>query len=135
MKTNNLKTKNIAPINTLSIRGQWASRFANRIELIDKSKNERLKIMKCSTKHRNFPVQNDVVLDKIKSIKKIQIQTQKKVLKNLTGLLPGAVYKVWIDGDIKNLCMLRYLFGHIIDCVNYCNDIWTEKLKTKKSKR
>lgn len=80
MKSNNLETKNIADINVFSIRGQWAKKFADEIDLMDDKKNKKLKKeMKPSNVHRNYDVSNDVVLDKIVEINKIDVKKYPKV--------------------------------------------------------
>jgi len=69
--TTNLRTdvKNLAIINSISIRAQWAKRFSEKITLISKPKNDRL-IVNLTKKnlHQNFKQHNDIVLDEIKSI-------------------------------------------------------------------
>lgn len=79
MKKNNLGTLNIAIINTLSIRGQWATKFAETITLLLKSKNDKLSKIKPSDQHRNYREHNDVVLDPITSIEKVGIKKYPKV--------------------------------------------------------
>ena len=79
MKSNNIGTKDIADINMLSIRGQWASIFANKINLMSKDKNDRLHKIIPSDSHRNFQEQNDVVLDSIIEINKIDVKKYPKV--------------------------------------------------------
>lgn len=79
MKSNNIGTKNILPINTLSIRGQWALLFADKITLMSKAKSIKLKEIKPSNEHRNFTEINDVVMDKIIEINKIDIVKYPKV--------------------------------------------------------
>jgi DNA-directed RNA polymerase beta' subunit len=79
MKKNNIGTQNMADINMLSIRGQWAKIFANKISLIDNDKNDKLKEIKPSDIHRNFQEHNDVVLDSIVEINKIDIAKYPKV--------------------------------------------------------
>ena len=78
-KSNNVGTENIAPSHRLAIRAQWASQFANKVELIMKSKNEQLQSLKCSDVHRNFPTQNDVVLDAITSIELVDMSQYPKL--------------------------------------------------------
>ena len=77
--SNNLGTETILPAYRLSIRAQWATLFANKIELIDGDKNIKLKNMRASTSHRNFPYQNDVVLDEIIEINVIGVERYPKV--------------------------------------------------------
>lgn len=79
MKKNNLGTKDIADINVLSVRGQWAKKFAEMVTLIDEEKKNLLMKMKPSQEHRNYPEHNDVILDKIVSIEKIDVALYPKV--------------------------------------------------------
>ena len=41
LKSNNLKTKNIKPTYRLAIRAQWGNLFANKIDLIEETKNKK----------------------------------------------------------------------------------------------
>ncbi|AYV79578.1 MAG: DNA-directed RNA polymerase subunit alpha [Faunusvirus sp.] len=68
IKTGNLGTLNPAIRYSLSIRCQWAKRFAEKIRLIQSDKQTGLEKLKLKSKHINFAVQNDVVLDQIVSI-------------------------------------------------------------------
>lgn len=79
MKNNNIGTKNIAPTHMLVVRSQWAKIFAQKISLIDDKKNVQLKQMKPTDMHRNFTVQNDVVLDEIVEINKVDVTKYPKV--------------------------------------------------------
>jgi DNA-directed RNA polymerase beta' subunit len=79
MKSNNLETENILPTYTLSIRSLWASKFAELVPMIDDAKDSKLKIMKATSTHRNFTSQNDVVLDEIIEINKIDVNLYPKV--------------------------------------------------------
>ncbi len=76
---NNLGTVDIAPMNTISIRGQWAKLFAEKIPMVDNNKHDKLSKLKASVKHKNFPEHNDVVLDKIIGINKIDVAKYPKV--------------------------------------------------------
>ena len=79
MKHNNIGTKNMADINLLSIRAQWAQIFADKIELIDNKKQNKLNTIKPSLEHRNFRVSNNVTLDPIVEINKIDVKKYPKV--------------------------------------------------------
>ena len=68
MTSNNIGTENILPTYRMSIRAQWASLFAKSVTLIDDAKNAKLATLAASAQHRNFPSQNDVVLDEIVDI-------------------------------------------------------------------
>lgn len=76
---NNLGTKNILPAYTLDIRSRFAERLRGKLNLIIDYKNEALRNLKCSANHRNFPEENDVVMDAIKSITPIDITKHPKV--------------------------------------------------------
>jgi DNA-directed RNA polymerase beta' subunit len=79
LKENNLGTKNIAPTHRLAIRAQWASRFSEKITLLEDDKNRKLLNMNASLLHRNFKYLNDVVLDKIINIEIIDVTKYPKV--------------------------------------------------------
>ena len=79
LKSNNIDTKNIATTHRLSIRAQWAQKFASKITFIDEIKNESLMKMRPTDEHRNFQVQNNVVLDKILEINIIDVAKYPKV--------------------------------------------------------
>ena len=66
----------IAESSVLSIRGQWAAKFADTFSL---AHDDKLKQLKTSTRHINFDEQNDVVLDKIIEINKIDVALYPKV--------------------------------------------------------
>lgn len=77
MKSNNVGTKDIADVNLLSIRSNWATIFKNNITLISDDKQEKLLIINPSDEHRNFKEHNDIVLDKIVSINRIESKNSK----------------------------------------------------------
>jgi len=79
LKSNNLGTETILPTHRISIRAQWAQKFAETIPLIDENKSEKIKELKSSASHRNFTKQNDVVLDEIIEINIIGIEKYPKV--------------------------------------------------------
>ena len=79
MTTNNLGTENILPTFRLSIRAQWAKLFAEKVTLIDETKQYKLTNLNASLEHRNFPFQNDVVLDEIVEIKPISVDAYPKL--------------------------------------------------------
>ena len=68
LKSNNLGTENILPTYRWSVRAQWAFGMTTKVELIDVAKNTKLQEIKPSPYHRNFPFNNDCVLDEITSI-------------------------------------------------------------------
>ena len=79
LTTNNLGTENILPTYRISIRAQWATRFAERVQLIGDDKEAKLGSLKESSEHRNFPFQNDVVLDEIVDIKVVSVDAYPKL--------------------------------------------------------
>jgi len=79
LQSNNLGTETIQPTYRLSIRGQWATQFAQRVSLIDASKQQKLNTLRASASHRNFTEQNDVVLDKITEINVIGVEKYPKM--------------------------------------------------------
>ena len=76
---NNLGTVNILPTYHINITGQNAKRFAEKVNLIIPSKNEKLKNMKPSPVYSFYPEQCDVVLDGIKSIETIGVENHPKM--------------------------------------------------------
>ena len=79
LMTNNLGTENILPTYRISIRAQWAERFADCVSLIDTNKRVKLRELKASSEHRNFPFQNDVVLDEIIDITPMSVDEYPKL--------------------------------------------------------
>jgi len=77
--SNNLGTETILPTYRISIRAQWAARFAEKVTLIDECKNKKLTALKASSEHRNFPFQNDVVLDEIVDINPVSVDNYSKL--------------------------------------------------------
>lgn len=62
-----------------NIRGQWAQCFRNKVSLTNDMENEKLQNMESSEKDNMLIEQNDVVLDKITSIKKLDVTKYKKL--------------------------------------------------------
>jgi DNA-directed RNA polymerase beta' subunit len=79
LTSNNLGTEVIQPTYRLSIRAQWAQRFADRVSLIDDVKESKLVALEASSEHRNFPFQNDVVLDEIVEITPVRVDKYPKL--------------------------------------------------------
>lgn len=71
LTSNNIGTVLIQPSYRISIRAQWAYKFALEIALLDCAKTQKLEQLRPSTLHRNFPTQSDCVLDEIVSIELI----------------------------------------------------------------
>jgi hypothetical protein len=91
LKRNNLGTKNIQPTYMLSIRAQFAKQFANKIKLTHPDKQRKLEEMKSSEVHRNFTVQNDVVLDRIISIDKMEAKDHPEYAKLYDLTVPSTL--------------------------------------------
>ena len=70
------KTK---PAFRFRINSKWAKIFSDKIELINKSKNDKLKMIKTSESHSKFKEINNVVLDPIVEINILGIEKYKKV--------------------------------------------------------
>lgn len=79
LKKNNVDTKNIQPSYRLSIRSCFADRLRSQLDLIVPYKNERLKAMQCTAVHSNFHEFNDVVMDSVVDVKKIDVLPNQKV--------------------------------------------------------
>lgn len=79
LEKNNLGTEHILPTYRLSIRAQWAKRFAEKVSFIDTEKEEKRKHLKSSESHRNFRYQNDCVLDEIIEITKVDTSRYPKM--------------------------------------------------------
>lgn len=79
LKTNNFGTKNIKPTYRLRICSHWGQLFADKIHLIEKNKQQKLKAIKWTHKHLNFATLNNVVLDKIVSINIIGTENHPKL--------------------------------------------------------
>jgi DNA-directed RNA polymerase beta' subunit len=63
----------------LSIRGQFATVFKEKIALLNPEKASKLQIMEASKVHKNFIEQNDVILDKITEINEIPVSKYPKL--------------------------------------------------------
>jgi len=79
LQSNNVGTENIQPVNRLSIRAQWATLFAEKIDMIDEGKQLRLRALSPSESHRNFSSHNDCVLDEISEINIVGVEQYPKV--------------------------------------------------------
>lgn len=63
----------------IDIRSKWATIFKEQITLIEDKKHNKLQEMKPTKEHVNFSSQNDVVLDKIIKIEKLNVSKYPKV--------------------------------------------------------
>jgi DNA-directed RNA polymerase subunit A" len=79
MKSNNIGTPNILPMNNLHIRSKWAKLFKEQITLVHPEKQEKLNVMTYSREHLNYSSHNDVVLDKITEINEISVELHPKM--------------------------------------------------------
>ena len=79
IKSNNLNTKKILPSYRISIRAQWAKRFAETVPLLEEKKQQKLQNLKCKNNHRNFETHNHVVVDKIVEINLVDVKDHPKV--------------------------------------------------------
>ena len=78
-KSNNLGTENILPSHRISIRSLWGQKFADEMQLIMECKNDDLHSATFTEDHRNFDYQNDVVMDQIVEITKVDIKDYPKL--------------------------------------------------------
>jgi DNA-directed RNA polymerase beta' subunit len=79
---NNICTENILRQYNLTIRGHWSKIFATKVPMIESNKQSKLdRIRKYGTvlKHRNYNTQEDVILDPIISITKLDPVNYPKV--------------------------------------------------------
>lgn len=139
IKSNNLGTVDIAAMNIISIRGQWARIFMNKIDMVDNGKHDKLQNLNPTYKHRNFSEHNDVVLDKIIEINKVDVSLHPKVydltIPNTlnfgianglqledtaeTGYMQKKIarkvedFKIWIDGTVRdaNGRIISFMYG------------------------
>lgn len=77
--TNLDQNKDYALSHSLDIRSKFAQRLAEKVDCILESKNQKLKDLRFSAKHRNFDDFNDVVLDAIKEIKVLGVENHPKL--------------------------------------------------------
>ena len=71
--------KHTSETHRLSIRGQWATLFKNKISLLNPDKNDKLIKMNASIMHKNYIEQEDVILDKIKEINLVDVKKYPKL--------------------------------------------------------
>ena len=63
----------------ISIRAQWAKRFAETVPLLEEKKQQKLQNFKYKKNHRNFETHNHVVVDKIVEINLVDVKDHPKV--------------------------------------------------------
>ena len=78
-KRNNLNTENIKPSYRLFISSKWGKIFSEKIELLDDTKNNKLKNCIWTENHRNFETVKNVVKDKIVEISLVDVKDHPKV--------------------------------------------------------
>ena len=78
-KTNNFGTLNILPTYRFDIRSKWAQIFALKVPMIHDEKQKKLDTLSTSLEHRNFPAQNDIVLDTISEINELSPNSYPKL--------------------------------------------------------
>ena len=76
--SNNLGTKKILPLHTLTINGVHGDRFANRFDLFIEGKQERLKQNKM-TDYCRYETQNDMIVDPIVDIQVLSTEDHPKL--------------------------------------------------------
>jgi DNA-directed RNA polymerase beta' subunit len=76
-KIRKIGKNNIVPSYKLEIKGQWVKEFSKKIDLMDDKMNMELRNIRLS--NQSFKVVNDVVLDKVVSIEKLDVQDYLKV--------------------------------------------------------
>ena len=118
---NNLGTENILPTHILTIRAQWARLFRDKIDLIPNYKNEELKNIDGDYLHRNYPYQNDVVLDTIKEIRLVNPKNYPKLYDiSVPSTLNFQTRMGWIVHDTSETGYIqRRLVKAMEDCKVY----------------
>ena len=138
-KKSNLGDIKILPMNIISISSTWGSLFREKIDLINKEKNEKLKNTTFSLSHRKFKEESNVVLDEIIKINILSIEKYPKVydvtvpstlnfvLENSLGVADTSEtgylqrklvkamedYKVYTDLTVRNATgnIIQFLYG------------------------
>jgi len=124
-KSNNLGTIDIARLYTYSIRGQWAKLFSQKIELIIDEKRERLKNGKFNSVYKN--TLNDVVLDNIIEINKIDVKNYPK-LYDIT--VPSTLNFVLGNGlCIKDTSETGYIQRRLVKAMEDCKVYYDQTVR------
>lgn len=71
LEQNNVGSKNIAQTHIMSIRSKWARIFADTIQLVNDEKQQKLNTIRTTAEHINYESHNDVVLDRIVEISRV----------------------------------------------------------------
>ena len=90
---------NLAMVNRIWIRAQWARKFTEKITLTNKSKNDRLQVNLLKTNlHKNYKEQNDVVLDTIVKISVLTDDEKKGYAKLYDVTVPSTLNFTILSG-------------------------------------
>jgi len=117
-KTNNLGTENMADINMISIRAQWATKFKKEIKLLSEEKQDKLNKMIASDEHRNFTEHNDIVLDEIIEIKKISSKDHPEYSKVYDLTVPSTLNFGLANGlHVVDTAESGYINRRLIKCM------------------
>ena len=115
---NNLGTKNILPTYTLDIRSRFAQRLRSKVDFIINYKNEKLRDISCSLDHRNFPEENDVVMDMVMTIVQIDVEKHPKVY-DVT--VPGTYNFALLNGlSLHDTSETGYLQRKLVKAMEDC---------------
>lgn len=68
-----MDVKDIAPIHTISIRAQWAHKFAATIKLVEPNKQANLSTLNPVASSKKYSQHNDVIVDRIVSIEEVDM--------------------------------------------------------------
>ena len=139
IKKNNIGTEDIASAHRYSVRAQWGSILASKLDLVHATKKETLESVKFTACHQNFEARIDTILDPIASISVIGVDGHPK-LYDVTvpstlnfGIANGLVcrdtsetgyiqrklvkamedFKIHHDGTVRNAAgtIIQFLYG------------------------
>lgn len=117
-KSNNVGTKNILPTYRLDIRSRFADRLRAKLDLLINYKNDALQRLKCSITHRNFPEDNDVVMDAVKSIEPVDVSKHPKVY-DVT--VPGTYnFAHWNGLNLRDTSETGYIQRRLVKAMEDC---------------
>jgi len=100
-KTTNLNTDvdKLANIYGISIRAQWAKKFAEKITLINKFKNDRLQLSLTKTNlHKNYKQYNNVIFDEIIEINELTVKEKTSYNKLYDVTVPKTMNLTFLSG-------------------------------------
>jgi DNA-directed RNA polymerase beta' subunit len=103
--TTNLNTdvSKLAPIYAINIRAQWAKLFTEKIQLINKFKNDRLQQnFTRKNLHKNYKQYNNVIFDEIIEIKELSIEQKAKYTKLYDVTVPKTLNLMFLSGLAVN---------------------------------